>query len=66
MTRSKDSSVKPPLITSPNISSSYPTSIDSRRPSNNNQLLGLHSAAATGNIGMIYICLLPNFNSLLV
>jgi len=53
MTRSKDSNVKPPTIASQN--SSLPS--DSRRPTNTNQLLGLHSAAATGNIGLVKFAL---------
>ncbi|KAG2188645.1 hypothetical protein INT44_001400 [Umbelopsis vinacea] len=55
MTRLKDTSVKQPPVTSP--TTNNPPIIDSRRPSNSNNLLHLHSAAATGNIGLVKFAL---------
>ncbi|CAM0135810.1 hypothetical protein VKS41_001754 [Umbelopsis sp. WA50703] len=55
MTRPKDVSVKPPII--PTSNSNNINNSDSRRPSQGNQLLGLHSAAATGNIGLVKFAL---------
>lgn len=55
MTRSKDVCVKPSII--PTTSSNTINNIDSRKPPQSNHLLGLHSAAATGNIGLVKFAL---------